>query len=139
MDQGNFTIDWKEFREASPRRFKDLVTKEDFSDVTLVSGDGHRLPAHQVILATGCFFFKNLLEKETACSSANQRPLIFLRGVAGGLLEPLLQFLYTGSAQICICIYIFSTQGVRRFVFVFVFVFIFSLHRECADFGNTHR
>ena len=100
MDQGNFTIDWKEFREASPRRFKDLVTREDFSDVTLVSGDGHRLPAHQVILATGCFFFKNLLEGETTSSSANQRPLIFLRGVAGGLLEPLLQFLYTGSAQI---------------------------------------
>ena len=100
MDQGNYTIDWKEFRETSSRRFNDLLTREDFSDVTLVSGDGHRLSVHQVILATGCFFFKNLLEEETSCSSANQRPLIFLRGVAGGLLEPLLQFLYTGSAQI---------------------------------------
>ena len=100
MDQGIFTIDWKDFTEASRKRFKDILARGDFSDVTLVSGDCQRLPAHQVILATGCFVFKNLLEGETTSSSANPKPLIFLRGVAAGLLEPLLQFLYTGSAQI---------------------------------------
>ena len=96
MDQGIFTIDWKDFKEASTKRFKAILARDDFSDVTLVSGDGQRLPAHQVILATGCSFFKNLLEGETA----NQRPIIFLRGVAGNLLAPLLEFLYTGRVQV---------------------------------------
>ena len=96
MDQGIFTIDWKDFTEASTKRFKDILAREDFSDVTLVSGDGQRLPAHQVILATGCSFFKNLLEGETA----NKKPIIFLRGVAGNLLAPLLEFLYTGRVQV---------------------------------------
>jgi len=96
MDQGIFTIDWKDFKEASTKRFKDILARDDFSDVTLVSGDGQRLPAHQVILATGCSFFKNLLDGETA----NQKPIIFLRGVAGNLLAPLLEFLYTGRVQV---------------------------------------
>ena len=99
MDQGIFTIDWKDFTEASTKRFKDILARDDFSDATLVSGDGQRLPAHQVILATGCSFFKNLLEGEAA-SSANQKPIIFLRGVAGNLLAPLLEFLYTGRVQV---------------------------------------
>ena len=101
MDQGIFTIDWKDFKEASTKRFKDILARDDFSDVTLVSGDGQRLPAHQVILATGCSFFKNLLEGEAASSSsANQKPIIFLRGIAGNLLAPLLEFLYTGRVQV---------------------------------------
>ena len=101
MDQGIFTIDWKDFTEASTKRFKDILAREDFSDVTLVSGDCQRLSAHQVILATGCSFFKNLLEGEAfSSSSTNQKPIIFLRGVAGNLLAPLLEFLYTGRVQV---------------------------------------
>ena len=50
MNQGIFTIDWKDFTEASRKRFKDILARDDFSDVILVSGDGQRLPAHQVIL-----------------------------------------------------------------------------------------
>ena len=95
MEQGNFAIDWKDFKALSTKRFKDLVGKPDFSDVTLVCGDGQRIAGHQVILATGCTFFKNLLEGE-----ANPKPLIFLRGVEADLLQPLLDFLYTGKAQV---------------------------------------
>ena len=95
MEQGNFAIDWKDFKALSTKRFKDLVGKPDFSDVTLVCGDGQRIAGHQVILATGCTFFKNLLEGET-----NPKPLIFLRGVEADLLQPLLDFLYTGKAEV---------------------------------------
>ena len=95
MEQGNFAIDWKDFKALSTKRFKDLVGKPDFSDVTLVCGDGQRIAGHQVILATGCTFFKNLLEGEV-----NPKPLIFLRGVEADLLKPLLDFLYTGKAEI---------------------------------------
>ena len=95
MEQGNFFIDWRDFKATSAERFKDFVGKTDFSDVTLVCGDGQRIPSHQVILATACTFFKNLLEKED-----NPKPLIFMRGVEAALLEPLLLFLYTGKAEI---------------------------------------
>ena len=96
MEKGNFSIDWQDFEASSSKRFKDLVGKIEFSDVTLVCGDGQKIPGHQVILATGCTLFKNLLEGE----EAKAKPLIFLRGVEADLLKPLLEFLYTGNAEI---------------------------------------
>ena len=96
MEQGNFSIDWKDFEALATKRFRDLIGKSEFSDVTLVSGDGQRIPGHQVILATGCTFFRNLLLDE----EVNPKPLIFLRGVGATLLEPLLHFLYTGKADV---------------------------------------
>ena len=74
-------------------RFEILLKEAKFSDVTLVSGDGQKIFAHQAILATGSTFFKNLLEAES-------RPLIFMRGVDSALLKPLLNFLYIGKAQV---------------------------------------
>ena len=90
-----FSIDWDDFSATSRERFRPLIREAKFSDVTLVSGDGQRIPGHQVILATGCTFFKNLLEEET-----NSKPLIFLRGLEANLLQPLIDFLYTGKAQV---------------------------------------
>ena len=97
MEYGNFSIDWKDFEALATNRFKNLVGQPDFSDVTLVSGDGQRIPGHQVILATGCTFFRNLLKEE---KKVNPKPLIFLRGVVAILIEPLLNFLYTGKANV---------------------------------------
>ena len=97
MEQGNFSIDWKDFEALATKRFRDLAGQPEFSDVTLVSGDGQRIPGHQVILATGCTFFRNLLKEE---KEVNPKPLIFLRGVDAILLEPLLNFLYTGKAEV---------------------------------------
>ena len=93
--KGKYHIDWDDFTTTSSERFQNLVGKKDFSDVTLVSNDGSRIPSHQVILASGCAFFKKLLVEETS-----KNPLIFLRGVQASLLDPLLSFLYTGSAEV---------------------------------------
>ena len=95
MTGDTFSIDWDDFSATSTERFRPLIREAKFSDVTLVSGDGQRIPGHQVILATGCTFFKNLLENE-----ANSKPLIFFRGVEANLLQPLIDFLYTGKAQV---------------------------------------
>ena len=94
-EKGNYQINWGDFTTTSAERFQDLVGKKEFSDVTLVAGDGSRIPSHQVILASGSTFFKKLLVEE-----ASKNPLIFLRGVEVILLEPLLNFLYTGSAEV---------------------------------------
>ena len=95
MTGEKFSINWDDFSATSTERFRPLIREAKFSDVTLVSGDGQRISSHQVILATGCTFFKNLLENE-----ANSRPLIFFRGVESNLLKPLIDFLYTGKAQV---------------------------------------
>ena len=95
MTGEKFNLNWDDFSETSTERFRPLIRDAKFSDVTLVCGDGQRFPGHQVILATGCTLFKNLLEGE-----ASPKPLIFLRGVEADLLQPLLHFLYTGKAQV---------------------------------------
>ena len=95
MGEGKFFIEWGQFEADSSERFKKLVGKEDFSDVTLVATDGKRIFGHQVILATGCSFFRNLLEREKS-----PKPLIFLRGVEASLILSLMDFLYTGKAEV---------------------------------------
>ena len=95
MGEGKYFIDWEEFEAGSSERFKNLVGKQEFSDVTLVAGDGKRIFGHQVILATGCSFFKNLLEGERS-----PKPLIFFRGVETSLIVSLMDFLYTGKAEV---------------------------------------
>ena len=96
--EGKFFINWDDFQKTSTERFRDLVGGKMFSDVTLVTSDGRRTPAHQMIVASGCRFFKKLLEKEE--EEMNPKPLIFLRGVEAVLLEPILAFLYTGNAEV---------------------------------------
>ena len=93
MGGETLTINWDDFSATLAERFELLLREAKFSDVTLVSGDGQKISAHQAILATGSTFFKNLLEAES-------RPLIFMRGVDSSLLKPLLNFLYIGKAQV---------------------------------------
>ena len=95
MGEGKFFLNWEEFETASSERFQHLVGNQEFSDVTLVAGDGSRIFGHQVILATGCTFFRTLLEEERS-----PKPLIFLRGIEAALIESLLDFLYTGKAEV---------------------------------------
>ena len=96
MTGEKFCINWNDFSATSTERFRPLISQAKFSDVTLVCKDGQRIAGHQVILATGSTFFKDLLEGETN----NPKPLIFLRGVEADLLQPLLDFLYTGKALV---------------------------------------
>ena len=95
MGEGKFFFNWEEFQTTSSERFQHLVGNKDFSDVTLVAGDGRRIFGHQVILATGCNFFRTLLEEERS-----PKPLIFLRGFEATLVESLVDFLYTGKAEV---------------------------------------
>ena len=89
---GRFRIDWDDFKSTAADRFRDLIGKKDFSDVTLVSGDGQRIPSHQVILASGSSFFRTLLEEETT-----PKPLILMRGVDSNILEPLIRYSGPGA------------------------------------------
>ena len=92
---GKFQIEWDDFTTACMEKFGNALGRKDFSDVTLVSSDGKRIPGHLVILASGCTFFKEILDGEES-----HKPLIFFRGTNSALLESLLSFLYKGSTEV---------------------------------------
>ena len=91
-----FQLKWSEFQSNVIMSFQSLRQQADFSDVTLVSGDGHqRFEAHKLILASGSDFFKTLLS-----DNSNPHPLIYLRGVKAKQLEILLEYIYQGEVNI---------------------------------------
>ena len=63
-EAGRFCIDWDDFKSTAADRFRDLIGKKEFSDVTLVSSDGQRIPSHQVILVSGSSFFRFGMEMQ---------------------------------------------------------------------------
>ena len=88
-------LKWFDFQSNASLAFKKLRGGREFSDVTLVSGDGLQVEAHKVILASSSNFFKNILEK-----TLHSRPLIFLRGVSMVDLTALVDFIYLGETSI---------------------------------------
>ena len=94
-DSENFCLKWNDFVDNVTTSFAQLRTDKDFSDVTLVSGDGHQIKAHRLALASGSLVFKGLLSQNSAAN-----PVIFLRGVKSGELNSIVDFLYLGETNI---------------------------------------
>ena len=65
------------------------------TDVTLVCEDHTKVEAHKVILGAVSPTFREML-----CSNHHSHPLIFLKGVSGNELKPLLDFIYFGKTSI---------------------------------------
>ena len=83
------------FSENAATNLKQLWTSKEFTDVTLVSGDGFKLQAHKTVLSSSSSFFREIL-------SDNHHPsvLLYMRGVTLKELELLLRFTYTGECQV---------------------------------------
>ena len=75
--------------------FKKLLFNEAFSDVTLVTDDLTKLPAHKIVLSALSPVLETIL-------SLTEQPgqVIFLRGVMEEDLRPFLHFLYEGEVAI---------------------------------------
>ena len=76
--------------------FRSLLLSPDFSDVTLAGEDCVPVPCHRVVLCAGSTYFSRVLggQREGAGS------VVLLPGLRAGLLEGLLDFLYTGKARL---------------------------------------
>ena len=90
-----YNIKWQDFGSHTGNSFKDLLTEPDFLDVTLACDDDKPVSAHKVILSGSSDFFKNILLK-----NYHQRPLIVLDGVSHCDLLSVIDFIYTGSADV---------------------------------------
>ena len=90
-----FSLQWDEFETNLRNTFAGLRKGEDFSDVTLVSEDGHLLKAHKVLLSATSPILDLILK-----SQDHPKPLIFMRGAKMDVLNSLMDFIYLGQVEI---------------------------------------
>ena len=97
---------WNKFEDNIITSFQKLRNNKDFSDVTLACEDGKQLEAHKVVLASSSPFFMELLQK-----NKHPHPLVYMMGVKYEDLEAIIDFLYTGEANV-------SKENLDRFLSV---------------------
>ena len=88
-------IRWNNFQENTTNIFMTMRKNSDYTDVTLVCGDGHQVEAHKAILAASSPFFNKLLNR-----SRYVNPFIYMIGMNSDNLEALLDFIYHGETNI---------------------------------------
>jgi len=90
-----YNLSWKNFRECTTSTFRDLLSVQDFSDVTLVCDDDKQVFAHKVILSACSPFFRRIL-----LNNPHQHPLIYLTGVSKHFLTSMVAFMYLGQTNV---------------------------------------
>jgi hypothetical protein len=70
MSNEKFNLNWNEFGSSTVNSFKDLLTDEDFTDVTLACDDDKQIKAHKAILSASSVFFQEDIEEEPAPASS---------------------------------------------------------------------
>ena len=69
-----------------------MLNDVNFTDVTLVSGDGIQIKAHKIILSACSQFFQHILVPYSVDFS--HKPVVFLKGIEEQELTAILQFMY---------------------------------------------
>ena len=92
--QQQLHLKWDDFQNNVTLTFQELQQRADFSDVTLVSGDGQKIEAHKLILTCGSNFFRAVLAE-----NQNPHPLIYMRGIEGKVLANVVAFIYHGQVR----------------------------------------
>ena len=88
-------LQWNDFKENVNSAFGRLRDDKEFSDVTLACEDGQQMEAHKVILAASSPFFEKILQR-----NKHPHPLIYFSGFHSRDLVAILDFLYTGEANV---------------------------------------
>ena len=88
-------LQWNEFPKIVGSAFEELKDDRDLTDVTLVCKDGKEVEAHKVVLASTSPFFLELFKR-----NKHPHPLVFMKGVKGDDLLAMVEFLYSGEANV---------------------------------------
>ena len=88
----DYNLKWHTFFSHGPDLFRNLLTTQEFSDVTLVSEDHHHYKVHKFILSGCSSVFRNILTNNPL------NMFIYLRGIHHEEVESILQFIYLGEA-----------------------------------------
>ena len=88
-------IKWDDFQVNMSSSFARIRKDFEFSDVTLACEDGQQLEAHRAILAASSPYFQKLFRR-----NKHIHPLVFMRDVDFQDLVAIVDFLYSGEANI---------------------------------------
>ena len=88
-------LKWNDFQDNAKNSFQRLKGDKNFTDVTLACEDGKLFEAHKVIMASSSPVFQNLLTR-----NPHPHPLVYMRGMKSDDLNSILDFLYTGEANV---------------------------------------
>ena len=89
-------LQWNNFQDNIKSAFGNFREDRDFADVTLACEDGQQVEAHKVILAASSPFFQRILGR-----IKHPHPLIYMRGMKSVDMLAIINFLYSGEADIC--------------------------------------
>ena len=91
-----YDLKWESYHSWTSECIRNLSSDKRFADVTLLTEDLQAFKAHKVILSASSEFFKDVLET----MNASLENYLFLKGVNGQVLNPLLKFIYEGEVSV---------------------------------------
>ena len=91
----SFFLTKKNFPDTTSSLIRNLLTDEDFTDVTLACSDNSQVKAHKAVLSASSKFFNNILKM-------NKGPnlVLYLKGVSHQDLRSLIEFIYSGQTNV---------------------------------------
>ena len=92
--EGNFVLRWDLHQQTVASTLQSMWKNDEFLDVTIASDDG-QINAHKFILSAASPFFQTVLKH-----NPHSHPLLYLRGTTKKDIQSLLDFIYSGEAQI---------------------------------------
>jgi len=96
MGSETFNLSWNDFDNCTRKTFSDLLSDQDFTDVTLVCNDQKQIKAHKVVLSGSSPMFRTMLLN----NPQHPHPLVYLKGVQYSDLLSIIQFIYLGQTQV---------------------------------------
>ena len=95
LEMETFYFSCKDFSEYSCKTIRNLFEEKHFADVTILTEDCVEMKLHQIILATGSAFFREILTRIT-----QSNPLLYLKGIKEKELRSIVEFIYLGQTEV---------------------------------------
>ena len=92
---GHFNLSFDQFETTTTNTFKDLLTDEQFTDVTLACADDKQITAHKVILGSCSSILRNII-----MTFPQQNPVIYLKGIKYDEMKSIIDFIYLGETKV---------------------------------------
>ena len=90
-----FCLKWNDFHSNVSKSFGIFRNEEYLHDVTLVSDDHNKVPAHKLVLSACSEYFKDIFQ-----NNHHPHPLLCLDGISSNDLKNILDYIYNGQVDI---------------------------------------
>ena len=91
-----FALKWVSYEQNLKSFVGEIKGQDEFTDVTLVTGDGQQMDVHRMILSA----FSPVLRAMFSGKKSSPTTLLYLRGVSSKCLGAIVDFMYLGEVNI---------------------------------------